>query len=147
MCGVYLNKIHVFCYVAGETAVTLSVMVNKIRVDVGAPRHLPHTPISNRKRRCLLDERNWVLIVMMWLHQYLKLHVLAYIFNISRSKVAGEIYHIVPIIFVNYRLYISWHNLKNPPPPPPRPEHSGAFDKCSLPKLQNTPHPKVRFFL
>ena len=82
---------------------------------------------------------------MMWLHQYLKLHVLAYIFNISKSKVAGEIYHIVLIIFVNYRLYISWHNLKNPPPP--RPEHSGAFDKCSLPKLQNAPHPKVRFFL
>ena len=84
--------------------VTLSVMVNKIRVDVGAPRHLPHTPISNRCCRCLLDERNRVLVVMV-IHQYLKLHVLVYIFNISKSKVAEEIY-IVLIIFVNYRLYI-----------------------------------------
>jgi len=112
MYGVYLNKIHVFCYITSETAVTLSVMVDKIRVDVGAPRHLPHPPISNRRRQCLLDEKNRVLVVMMWLHQYLKLHVLVYIFNISKSKVAEEIYHIVPII-VHYRIYISWHNLKN----------------------------------
>ena len=111
MYGVYLNKIHVFCYVTGETVVTLSVVVNKIRVDVGVPRHLPHTPISNRCCRCLLDERNRVLVVTV-IHQYLKLHVLVYIFNISKSKVAEEIY-IVLIIFVNYRLYISWHNLKN----------------------------------
>ena len=104
MHGVYLNKIHVFCYVTGETVVTLSVMVNKITVDIGAQRHLPHTPISKRRRRCLLDERNWVLVGML-IHQYLKLHVLVYIFNISKSKVAEEIY-IVPIIFVNYRLYI-----------------------------------------
>ena len=48
----------------------------------------------------------------MWLRQYLKLHILAYIFNISKSTVAEEIYHIVLIIFVNYRHYISWHNLK-----------------------------------
>ena len=81
MYGVYLNKIHVFFYVTGETVVTLSVVVNKIRADVGALRHLPHTLISNRRRRCLLDERNRVLIVMMWLHQYLKLHVLVYVFN------------------------------------------------------------------
>ena len=103
MYGVYLNKIHIFCYGTGETVVALSVMVNKIRVDVGAPRHLPHTPISKRRRRCLLNERNRLLLVMV-IHQYLKLHVLVYIFNISKSKVAEEIY-IVPIIFVNYRLY------------------------------------------
>ena len=104
MYGVYLNKIHVFCYVTGETVVTLSVVVNKIRADVGVPRHLPHTPISNRCCRCLLDERNRVLVVTL-IHQYLKLHVLVYIFNISKSKVAEEIY-IVLIIFVNCRLYI-----------------------------------------
>ena len=33
------------------------------------------------------------------------------------------------------------------PRTPPRPGHSGAFDKHSLLKLQNAPHPKVRFFL
>ena len=32
-------------------------------------------------------------------------------------------------------------------PRTPRPGHSGAFDKHSLLKLQNAPHPKVRFFL
>ena len=51
-----------------------------------------------------------MLLVMMWLRQYLKLHVLAHIFNIRKSTVAKEIYHIVPIIFVNYHHYISWHS-------------------------------------
>ena len=71
---------HIFWYATGETPVTLSVMVTKIREDVGAPRHLPRAPISNRRRRCLLDNRNRVLLVMMCLCQYLKLHILAYIF-------------------------------------------------------------------
>ena len=70
----------------------------QIKVDVEEPRHLP---ISNRRRRCLLDERDRELLIMMWLHQYLKLHVLAHIFNISKSTVAEKIYHIVPIIFLN----------------------------------------------
>ena len=48
----------------------------------------------------------------MWLRHYLKLHVLAYLFKISKSTVAEEIFHIVPIIFLNYRYYISWHNLR-----------------------------------
>ena len=32
-------------------------------------------------------------------------------------------------------------------PRTPRPGHSGTLDKRSLLKLQNAPHPKVRFFL
>ena len=114
MYGVYLNKTHISSagYATGETLVTLSVIVDRIQFDVGALRHLPRAPISNRRRRCLLDERNRVFLVITWLRQYLKLHILAYVFNISKSTVAEEIYHIIPIIFVNYRHYISWHTLR-----------------------------------
>ena len=103
---------HIFWYATGKTPVTLSVMVQRIGFDVGAPRHLPRAPVSDRRRRCLLDERNRVLLVMMWLSQYIKQHVLAHIFNISKSTVAEEIHHIVPIIFVIYQHYISWHSLR-----------------------------------
>jgi len=32
-------------------------------------------------------------------------------FGISKSTVAEEIYHIVPILYVRHRHYISWHGL------------------------------------
>ena len=48
----------------------------------------------------------------IWLRQYLKLHVLAYIFCISKSAVAEEIYHVVPILFTNYRRFIKWHSIR-----------------------------------
>ena len=46
----------------------------------------------------------------IWLRQYLKLHVLAYIFCISKSAVAEEIYHVAPILFTNYRRFLKWHS-------------------------------------
>ena len=69
-------------------------------------------PGTNRRRRYILDVRNRVLLVFIWLRQYLKLHVLAYIFGISKSAVAEEIYHVVPILFTNYRRYIKWHSIR-----------------------------------
>lgn len=70
---------HIFWYSTGETPQTLEVIVNNIGYDVAAPRHVPRTPRSNRRRRCLLDTRNRVLLVVIWLTQYLKYHILAYI--------------------------------------------------------------------
>ena len=61
----------VFWYMTGETA---EAMVEKVYLDVIAPRHLPRTPRTDRRRRCILDARNRVLLVIIWLRQYLKLH-------------------------------------------------------------------------
>ena len=101
---------HIFWYATGVTLQTLEVMVDQIRYDVAAP-NLPRTPRSNRRRRCLLNVRNRVLLIIIWLRQYLKIHFLAHLFYISKSTVAEEIYHIVPILFVHYKHYTTWHNV------------------------------------
>ena len=91
-----LNPV-IFCYLTGERPETLEVVVvAKIYGQVTLPRHLPRTPQTDKRRCCILDVRNRVLLVFIWLRQYLKLHVLAYIFCISKSTVAEEIYHVVP---------------------------------------------------
>ena len=85
----------------GETPEMAEAMVEKVYLDVTAPRHLPRTPRTDRRRRCILDARNRVLFVIIWLPQYLKLHVLAHMFQISKRTVAEEIiYHIdiVPVL-------------------------------------------------
>ncbi|KAL9978538.1 hypothetical protein ACROYT_G016065 [Oculina patagonica] len=97
---------HIFWYCTGETPESLETVVENIFADVTSPRHLPTVPTSNRRRRCLLDVRNRVLLGFIWMRQYLKIHVLAFIFGISKSTVAEEIYHIVPILYVRYRHYI-----------------------------------------
>lgn len=106
-----LNPV-IFWYMTGETPETLEVVVAKIYGEVTLPRHWPRTPRTDRRRRCILDVRNRVLLVFIWLRQYLKLHVLAYIFCISKSTVAEEIYHVVPILFTNYRRFIKWHSIR-----------------------------------
>ena len=102
---------HMFWYYTGETPRTLEVLVSNIQYDVASPRHIPRIPRSNRRRRCLLDTLNRVFLVMTWLRQYLKFHVLAYLFDISKSTVGEEIYHIVPILFVRYRHNVTWHGI------------------------------------
>lgn len=107
-----LNPI-VFWYMTGENPEMAEVMVEKVYLDVTAPRHLPRTPRTDRRRRCILDARNRVLLVIIWLRQYLKLHVLAHMFQISKNTVAAEIiYHIVPVLILNFRHYITWHSLQ-----------------------------------
>ena len=96
----------------GETLETLEVVVAKIYGEVTLPRHWPRTLQTDRRRRSILHVRNRVLLVFVWLRQYLKHHVLAYIFCISKSTVAKEIYHVVPILFTNYRRFITWHLIR-----------------------------------
>ena len=96
-----LNPI-IFWYMTGETPETLETIVVKIYIEVTAPRHFPRTPRTNRRCPCIFDVRNRVLLVIVWLRQYLKLHVLAHIFGISKSTVAEEICYVVPILFVNF---------------------------------------------
>jgi len=74
-----LNPV-IFWYMTGETPENLEVVVAKIYGEVTLPRHWPRTPRTDRRHRCILDVRNRVLLVFIWLCQYLKLHVLAYIF-------------------------------------------------------------------
>lgn len=100
----------IFWYMMGETQETLDTVVAKIYGEVTLPRHWPRTPQMDRKRHCILDVCNRVLLIFIWLRQYLKFHVLAYIFCISKSTVGEEIYHVVPILFTNYRCFIKWHS-------------------------------------
>lgn len=101
-----------FWYVTGETPESFDAIVQKIGVDVTLPRHTPRIPTTNRRRACKLDVSNRVLMVIIWLRHYLKLYVPASIFGVSKSTVAEEIYHVVPIIFICYRSFIRWHSLR-----------------------------------
>ena len=103
-----LNPV-IFWYMMGETPDTLEAVVEKVYGEVTAPRHWPRT---DRRRRCILDVINRVLLVFIWLRQYLKLHVLAYVFGISKSTAAEEICHVVPILYMNYRHHIKWHSIR-----------------------------------
>ena len=56
--------------------------------------------------------RNGVLSLYIWIRQYLKLRILAYIFGISKSTAAEEMYHVVRILFISYRRYRKWHSIR-----------------------------------
>jgi len=96
----------------GETPESFDAIVQRIGIDVTLPRRTPRVPATDRRRACKLDVSNRVLLVIIWLRQYLKLYVLACLFGISKSTVAEEIYHVVPIMFIRYRSFITWHSLR-----------------------------------
>lgn len=98
-------------YLSGETAVSLENIVQTIGWEVSAPRCVSHQPQTNRRRRCLLDIHNRVLLVLIWLRTYPIYFVLATYFSISTTTVFEEVYHIVPILFLNYQRFVSWPNL------------------------------------
>ena len=52
------------------------------------------TKAANEQETPLHSRRNRVLLVTIWLRQYLKLHVLEHIFCISKSTMAEKIYHV-----------------------------------------------------
>lgn len=99
-------------YMTGETPESFDAIVRRIGAQVTLPRHTPRVPATNRRRACKLDVSNRVLLVIIWLRQYLKLDALAFIFAINKSTAAEEIYHIVPILFTCYRSFITWHSLQ-----------------------------------
>jgi len=101
-----------FWYLTGDTPQSLDILVHMISHEVGKPRMLPRTPLTGRRRCCILDIRNRVLSVIIWLRSYPTYHTLASIFNISKSTVHEEIYHIVPILFIRLRTFLTWHNLR-----------------------------------
>ena len=101
-----------FWYLTGETPRSLEQMVRRVAADVVRPRLLPRQPTTRRQRACLLDVRNRVLLVIIWLRCYHNYHAMANLFHISTSTVAEEIYHIVPILYLSYRHLIRWHNLQ-----------------------------------
>jgi hypothetical protein len=78
------NSPIIFSYMTGEMPKTLEAIVENIYFEVTAPKHFPRTPRTGRRCPCILDVHNRVLLVIIWLRQYLKLHVLAYIFGISK---------------------------------------------------------------
>ena len=73
-----LNPV-IFRYMMGRTLETFEEVVENIYREVTLPRHWPRTLQTDRRRRCILDV----------------LHVLAFVFDISKSTVAEEIYHVL----------------------------------------------------
>ena len=69
-------------------------------------------PISGRRRGCIVDVKNRVLLAVIWLRNYPTYYSLASLFAISKSTVQEEIYHVVPILFLRFRNFITWHNIR-----------------------------------
>ena len=103
---------HIFWYTTGETPESFESIVRRIALDVTSPRHLPRVPSTNRKTYCILDAYNKVLMVIIWLRHYHTFHALALLFGISKSTVAEDIHHIVPMLLIRYRIFITWHSLR-----------------------------------
>ena len=101
-----------FWYLTGETPYTVDSIVQTVAQEVVKPRMLPRIPVSNRQRCCILDIRNRVLLVIIWLRIYPTYYTLASIFQMSKSTVHEEIYHVVPMLFLPFRRFVTWHNLR-----------------------------------
>lgn len=98
-------------YNTGETIESFENIVQTIGWEVSAPRSVLRQPRTNRRRRCLLDIHNRILLVLIWLRTYPTYAVLATDFCISITTVFEEIYHVVPILFLNYQRFLRWPNL------------------------------------
>ena len=59
-----LNPIIFWC-MTGEMPESLKNIVKNIYSEVTAPRHLPRTLRTNRRRSCILDVHNRVLLVII----------------------------------------------------------------------------------
>ena len=59
----------------GRNTRNFEVVVAKIYGEVTLPRHWPRTPQTDSRRRCILDVRNRVLLVFIWLRHAIP-HVL-----------------------------------------------------------------------
>jgi len=101
-----------FWYLTGETPSSMDSIVQTVADEVCKPRMIPRVPISARRRPCILDVRNRVLLVLIWLRIYPTYVTLASIFQIRKSTVHEEIYHVVPILFLHFRRFVTWHNLR-----------------------------------
>lgn len=64
------------------------------------------------RKEALLHSYGEKLLVFIWLRQYLKLHLFAYIFGISKNTAAEEKYDVVPILLIIYRHEIKWHSIR-----------------------------------
>ena len=106
-----IKKTQLLWYATGESIESFERMVRNISWEVGAPRSVSHQPLTNRRRRCLLDVYNRVLLVLVWLKCYPTYRALAAFFSVSKTTVFEEVYHIVPILFLEYRHLVSWPNL------------------------------------
>ena len=60
-----LNPV-IFWYMTGKTPETLGVIVGKIYGEVTLPRHWPKTQGTDRRRCCILDVHNRVLLVFCY---------------------------------------------------------------------------------
>lgn len=83
---------HTFWYYIGEKPESLEIVEENKFADVTVPRHLPRVSTSNSRHCSLLVVRNRALLSFIWLKQYHKIHILAYIFGISKSTATMPIF-------------------------------------------------------
>lgn len=64
--------------------------------------------IRQRRRRCVLNNVNQVLLTIMWLRKYPCLDTLALIFDISPSTVCATIHRVIPILWRYFHNQVVW---------------------------------------
>ena len=103
----------VFWEMTGFTPEAFEELVDQIQDDMIRPRNVrgKFTPEENAQRRpraCGLSPRNRVLLVMVWIRQYLTVMSLAELFGVDKMTVSDDIHHIVPILRKHLHDQIKW---------------------------------------
>lgn len=64
--------------------------------------------LRQRRRRCVLNNVNQVLLTIMWLRKYPCLDTLALIFDISPSTVSAIIHRVIPVLWRYFHNQVVW---------------------------------------
>jgi len=101
----------VFWRLTGFQPDSAQTLVDEIEWEVRQPRNVrgKFPPGAIRQMRdCGLNPRNRVLVVLIWLRQYLTINAISELFCIDKTTVSNEIHHIVPILRVHFQGAIVW---------------------------------------
>jgi len=104
----------VFWYLTGFTPAELQNLVDQIELDVMQPRNVRgiyDDDALREPRSCGLTTRNRVLLVMVWMRQYMTIMALGEMFQIDKTTVSDEVHHILPILRVHLQNQVRWFTL------------------------------------
>ena len=102
---------YLFWLLCGETPETFSHLFNSVRRDIVMSRRDGEQRIT-QGRPHILDERNRLLLVLIWLRKYPSFDFLALTFDISIPTISGTIHQIAPILWHHFHSLISWPTLR-----------------------------------
>ena len=96
-----------FFRMTGETPHSLTRILNDLlaHMQTRSPHH------RRRSRGFILNAKNRLLMVFVWLREYPTLDVLATMFNVSTQTVSLDIHFIVPILWRYFRDEVRWPSI------------------------------------